>query len=107
MNRRGTAPKLAPHITIRVSGQLFQGHLPYLEQLVHSAVECGLWPLLNLSHLEELEAGALVSDRRGKSRVRDRVLPEFHPGVDGARAPAGCGLRAGDLRQTAEAAVPT
>ncbi len=27
MNRRSIAPKLAPHVTIRVSGQLFQGHL--------------------------------------------------------------------------------
>jgi hypothetical protein len=59
MNRRSIGPKVAPHITIRVSGQLFQGHLPYLEHLVQSAAECQLWPLLNLEHLEELDRAAL------------------------------------------------
>ena len=48
MKRRGIAPKLAPQITIRVSGKLFEGHLPYLDQMVQSAAECKLWPLLNL-----------------------------------------------------------
>ncbi len=48
MNRRSIGPKVAPHITIRVSGKLFQGHLPYLEHLVQSAAECQLWPQLNL-----------------------------------------------------------
>ena len=37
---QGVSPKLAPHITIRVSGKLFEGHLAYLDQLVHSAFEC-------------------------------------------------------------------
>ena len=59
MNRRGLSPKLAPHVTIRVSGQLFQGHLPYLDQLVHSAADCRLWPVLNLAHLEEMDRAAL------------------------------------------------
>jgi hypothetical protein len=68
MNRRSVAPNVAPHVTIRVSGQLFQGHLPYLEQLVHSAVECGLWPLLNLSHLEELDRPALSYLIDGENR---------------------------------------
>jgi hypothetical protein len=68
MNSRGIAPKLAPHVTIRVSGQLFQGHLPYLDQLIHSAAECRLWPLLNLSRLEELDRAALVYLIDGENR---------------------------------------
>ena len=69
MKSRGTSPKLAPHVTIRVSGKLFQGHLPYLEQLVHSAGECHLWPLLNLAHLDELDRAALtyLIDGEGRS----------------------------------------
>jgi len=59
MNSRNTAPHLAPHITIRVSGKLFQGHLAYLDQLVQSATECQLWPLLSLAQLEELDRAAL------------------------------------------------
>jgi hypothetical protein len=68
MNSRGTSPMLAPHVTIRVSGKLFQGHLPYLEQLVHSAGECHLWPLLNLAHLEELDRAALAYLIDGEDR---------------------------------------
>jgi len=60
MNTRNTSPRLDPHITIRVSGKLFQGHLAYLEQLVQSAIECRLWPLLSLAHLEELDREALL-----------------------------------------------
>jgi hypothetical protein len=59
MNRRGIAPKLAPQITIRVSGKLFEGHLPYLDQMVQSAAECKLWPLLNFARLEELDHAAV------------------------------------------------
>jgi hypothetical protein len=59
MNRGGVAPKLAPRITIRVSGKLFQGHLAYLDQLVQSAAECRLWPILDLTHLDELDRPAL------------------------------------------------
>ncbi len=59
MNSGGIAPKLGPRVTIRVSGKLFQGHLSYLEQLVQSAQECQLWPLLSLAHLEELDRDAL------------------------------------------------
>ncbi len=59
MNSRGIAPKLAPHVTIRVSGKLFQGHLHYLDQLVHSAADCRLWPLLSLANLEEVDRAAL------------------------------------------------
>jgi hypothetical protein len=59
MNSRNAAPHLAPHITIRVSGKLFHGHLAYLDQLVQSATECQLWPLLSLAQLEELDRAAL------------------------------------------------
>ncbi len=59
MKRRVIAPKLTPSITIRVSGQLFQGHLPYVSHLVESAAECQLWPMLDLSDLEELDRAAL------------------------------------------------
>ena len=51
---------IAPHVIIRVSGKLFQGHLAYLDQLVESAIECQLWPLLSLSQLEELDRTALL-----------------------------------------------
>ncbi len=68
MNSRGFAPKLAPHITIRVSGQLFQGHLPYLDQLIQSAAECRLWPLLNVANLEELDRTALIYLIQGENR---------------------------------------
>ena len=68
MNSRGIAPKLAPRVTIRVSGKLFQGHLTYLDQLVQSATECHLWPVLNLSHLEELDRPALIYLINGENR---------------------------------------
>ena len=58
MNLRNNSP--AYHVTIRVSGKLFHGHLAYLDQLVRSATECHLWPLLSLSHLEELDREALL-----------------------------------------------
>ena len=68
MNGSGISPKLAPRVTIRVSGKLFQGHLPYLEQLVQSAAECRLWPILNLLHLEELDRAALFYLINGENR---------------------------------------
>lgn len=49
-----------PHVIIRVSGMLFQGHLSYLNQLVQSAEECRLWPVLKLERLEELDRAALA-----------------------------------------------
>ena len=61
-------PKLAPRVTIRVAGKLFRGHLTYLDQLVQSAGECRLWPLLNLSHLEELDREALSYLIDGENR---------------------------------------
>lgn len=66
MERRNTSPDY--HVTIRVSGKLFQGHLEYLDQLVHSAIECHLWPLLSLSRLEELDRDALLYLIDGENR---------------------------------------
>ncbi|HLZ42636.1 MAG TPA: hypothetical protein VKQ11_16835 [Candidatus Sulfotelmatobacter sp.] len=68
MKSRNTKPRVAPQITIRVSGKLFQGHLAYLEQLVQSASECQLWPLLNLAQLEELDRDALFYLIDGEDR---------------------------------------
>ena len=68
MKSHGIAPKLAPRVTIRVSGQLFQGHLAYLDQLIQSAAECHLWPLLNLANLEELDHAALSYLINGENR---------------------------------------
>jgi hypothetical protein len=68
MMNQGVSPKPAPNVTIRVSGKLFEGHLAYLEQLVHSAGECSLWPLLDLSHLEELDRAALFYLANGENR---------------------------------------
>jgi len=59
MKTRSTPPQSVPRVNIRVSGKLFQGHLTYLEQLVQSATDCGLWPILSLSNLEELDRAAL------------------------------------------------
>jgi len=58
-----------PNVTIRVSGKLFYGHLSYLDQLVQSATECQLWPLLNLSALEELDRAALYYLMRGENQA--------------------------------------
>lgn len=60
MNTRNLSMGVMPHITIRVSGKLFRGHLDYLDQLVRSASECHLWPLLSLANLEELDRVALL-----------------------------------------------
>jgi hypothetical protein len=74
MKNRGISPKLDSHVTIRVSGKLFQGHLPYLDQLVRSAIECRLWPQLNLAHLEELDRTALFYLLDGEDRDFSIVL---------------------------------
>jgi hypothetical protein len=68
MSARGTSPQFTPHVTIRVSGKLFQGHLAYLDQLVQSASECKLWPLLSLASLEELDREALSYLIEGENR---------------------------------------
>jgi hypothetical protein len=66
MERRNTSP--AYHVTIRVSGKLFHGHLEYLDQLVRSAIECHLQPLLSLSLLQELDRDALLYLVEGENR---------------------------------------
>ena len=66
--RNNSAKSVRPHITIRVSGTLFQGHLSYLDQLVRSAEECRLWPVLSLAHLEELDCAALLYLVDGENR---------------------------------------
>ncbi len=68
MSHRNSSPQVAPHVTIRVSGKLFRGHLEYLDQLVQSARECRLWPLLSLSQLEELDRAALFYLMDGENR---------------------------------------
>jgi hypothetical protein len=66
MDLRNSSP--AYHVTIRVSGKLFEGHLAYLDQLVRSASECHLWPLLSLANLEELDRDALLYLVSGENR---------------------------------------
>ena len=51
---------VSPSVTIHVSGSLFQGHLMYLDQLVASAIDCALWPLLDVARLTELDRVALA-----------------------------------------------
>jgi hypothetical protein len=60
MNRHPSSHQVPAHITIRVSGKLFQGHLSSLDQLVQSADECSLWPVLSLEQLEEVDRAALA-----------------------------------------------
>jgi hypothetical protein len=57
-----------PTVTIRVAGCLFQGHLSYLDQLVASANDCDLWPLLDLRNLEQLDRVALTYLIGGEGR---------------------------------------
>jgi hypothetical protein len=69
MSSRGSSANATQAtVTIRVSGKLFQGHLPYLGQLVESAADCELWPLLSLMHLEELDRDALFFLINGENR---------------------------------------
>jgi hypothetical protein len=62
--------KISPdyHVTIRVSGKLYQGHLAYLDQLVRTAIEWHLQPLLSLAQLEELDREALLYLVNGETR---------------------------------------
>jgi hypothetical protein len=68
MNRQPSSPQASARVTIRVSGKLFRGHLSALDQLVQSATDCGLWPLLSLSYLEELDLDALLYLIEGEDR---------------------------------------
>lgn len=65
---RNTPKQSASHVTIRVSGKLFRGHLESLDHLVQSAAECRLWPNLSLAHLEELDRAALSYLIKGENR---------------------------------------
>lgn len=67
-----------PPVTIRVSGKLSQDHLSYLDQLIQSAANCHLWPLLSLAHLEELDRAALFYLINGENRAFSIVsCPDF------------------------------
>jgi hypothetical protein len=59
---------VSPSVTIHVSGSLSQGHLRYLDQLVASAIDCALWPLLDLARLTELDRVALAYLTGGEGR---------------------------------------
>ncbi len=59
---------VSPSVTIRVAGSLSQGHLAYLDQLVSSAIDCALWPLLDLANLQELDHAALMYLAEGEGR---------------------------------------
>lgn len=67
MSTRRISPKhTEATVTIRVSGKLFEGHLSYLDQLISSATDCHLWPLLSLSDLRELDRPAVLYLLRGE-----------------------------------------
>ncbi len=57
-----------PSVTIHVSGSLSKGHLSYLDQLIAAAINCALWPLLDLARLEELDRAALTYLLGGEGR---------------------------------------
>jgi hypothetical protein len=59
---------VSPSVTIRVAGSLSQGHLAYLDQLVSSAIDCALWPLLDLANLNEVDRVALLYLVGGEGR---------------------------------------
>jgi hypothetical protein len=65
-NHKIAAQHAEPTVTIRISGKLFEGHLSYLDQLVESAAECRLWPLLSLSELREIDRPAVLYLLRGE-----------------------------------------
>jgi hypothetical protein len=62
------AKTVSPTVTIRVGGSLCQGHLSYLDQLAASAIDCALWPLLDLANLNELDRTALMYLLGGEGR---------------------------------------
>jgi hypothetical protein len=59
---------VAPTVTIYVAGSLSQGHLKHLDQLVATAIECALWPLLDLTRLAEIDRVALTYLIGGEGR---------------------------------------
>ena len=68
---------VSPSVTIRVSGSLSQGHLSYLDQLVAAAIECALWPLLEIVAkytnlpLEQVVGNCAYIDPDGRLDVKD------------------------------------
>jgi hypothetical protein len=66
--RMFSSKSVSPTVTIHVSGRLSQGHLRYLDQLVASAIDCALWPLLDLAQVAELDRNALGYLMRGEGR---------------------------------------
>ena len=66
--RNLSAKTVSPTVTIHVSGSLSQGHLSYIDQLVASAIDCALWPLLDLARLAELDRIALAYLIGGEGR---------------------------------------
>jgi hypothetical protein len=67
-NRNIPSKSVAPTVTIHVGGSLSQGHLRHLDQLVSTAIECALWPLLDLTRLTELDRVALTYLIGGEGR---------------------------------------
>ncbi len=59
---------VSPTVTIRVSGRLSKGHLYFIDQLVGSAIVWGLWPLLDVIGLEEVDRVALAYLMGGEGR---------------------------------------
>jgi hypothetical protein len=66
--RNLSSKPVAPTVTINVAGSLSHGHLRDLDQLVATAIECALWPLLDLTRLEELDKVALTYLIGGEGR---------------------------------------
>ena len=84
--RKFLTKSVSPTVTIHVSGALSQGHLKYLDQLVASAIDCALWPLLDLAHLAEIDRNALGYLMGGEGRDFGIVAcPNFYPRMDAAR----------------------
>jgi hypothetical protein len=66
--RNPRAQSVSPTVTIHVSGSLSEGHLAYLDQLAVSAIDCALWPILDLQRLEQLDREALAYLSAGEGR---------------------------------------
>jgi hypothetical protein len=67
-DRNIPSKSVSPTVTIYVAGSLSQGHLRHLDQLVATAIECALWPLLDLTRLAELDRVALTYLIGGEGR---------------------------------------
>jgi hypothetical protein len=84
--RNPLSKPVSPSVTIYVSGSLSQGHLRYLDQLIVSAIDCALWPQLDLAQLAELDRVALTYLVGGEGRdfgivgcpdfIRERIQHE-------------------------------